>query len=51
LGGTLVFLEEWRTHVESKGGMTFSSGDAKLDILWEAVAMNMRDSLKNAVEY
>ena len=50
---TPAFLDptKWDEWIESRGGCTLNAGDAKLDILWEAVAMNMRDSLKNAVEY
>lgn len=48
---TINSEKEWNNRIEKQGGSILHSGDAKLDIVWEAFAMTMRDSLKTAIEY
>ena len=44
-------LKGWDEYIEENGGVCLNSGDAKLDILWNACAMKMRDSLKSVIDY
>ena len=38
-------------HVTDRGGNTLNSGDAKLDLLWEACAKELREELKSHIDY
>ena len=51
LHATQTFLDTWGKWIEKNGGNSLNSGDAKLDILWEACAMSMKESLKSVVDY
>lgn len=48
---TQKFLSTWGKWIEQNGGDSLNSGDAKLDILWEACAMTMKESLKDVIDY
>ena len=41
----------WNKAIEEKGGNLLNSGDAKLDILWDACAASMKESLKDVIDY
>ena len=43
--------KEWNSRIEKEGGYILNAGDAKLDILWKAFALTMRDSLKSVIDY
>lgn len=45
------FLDTWGRWIEQNGGDSLNSGDAKLDILWGACAMSMKESLKSVIDY
>jgi hypothetical protein len=46
-----VSADAFNTWIENRGGHSLNSGDAKLDILWEACAMSMKESLKDVIDY
>ena len=45
------FLDTWGRWIEQNGGDSLNSGDAKLDILWDACAASMKESLKDVIDY
>lgn len=49
--GTHAFLQEWNKHIEKQGGDALNSGDAKLDILFDACTNGLRDQLSKHVAY
>jgi len=46
-----VSWDAYNIWIENRGGHTLNSGDAKLDILWEAFALAMKESLKDVIDY
>ena len=46
-----VSMDAWGAWIEKRGGHTLNAGDAKLDILWEAMAMKLKDDLKQYIDY
>ena len=53
-GGVLedeAFRLTWNQHIQERGGNTLNSGDAKLDILFDAVVRHMREDLKQFISY
>lgn len=42
---------EWEEFIESNGGVLLNAGDAKLEILWEAMTMTLKDDLKQYIDY
>ena len=45
------FRLSWNLHIEERGGNTLNSGDAKLDLMFDAVAKHMREDLKQFISY
>ena len=45
------FHLRWNQHIEERGGNTLNSGDAKLDIMFDAVVKHMREDLKQFISY
>lgn len=41
----------WHEFIESNGGVLLNAGDAKLEILWEAMTMTLKDDLKQYIDY
>ena len=46
-----VSEDTFKTWLEKRGGYALNSGDAKLDILWDACAVSMKASLKDVIDY
>lgn len=45
------FRLRWDKHIQERGGETLNSGEAKLDILFEACAKPMRAELSKVISY
>ena len=41
----------WTSFLEAIGGTGLNAGDAKLDILWQVMALRLKEDLKQYVDY